>query len=480
MNTTIARVFRDISSLIDGVVLDSGDPGYSETCTIDNGRVNHEPSLVVRPQHTKDVAALVKYCVTNSIRFTVKSGGHSANGYSLNSDGIVIDLVYMNEIRYVGKQSLEVGAGTRWIAVYDFLRERRDRHIIVGGGCPGVGIGGFLLGGGFSFLSRSFGLGSDNVNEMEFVAADGSVHTVNAEKTPDLFWALRGGGGGNFGIVTKFNIRLREVHDPLMVGQVAFPFHRIDEILEFYDKWVPTLPNEMAVYGMMREYPDPRRAGEPFLALRFTPIFNGPYADGIQLLQPLLKLRPITSEFHAMTLPEWEQFIGSATIVEGRSAYIRSVVVEKNKMHQATPVFRKHMAFRPTPASFIVWTHLGGEVDEVDVTHSAYAHRDAQAVVEVKSLWPSSEPRLARKNIEWAFDFFNDLDEYAIGAYINYIDPLLADWQKKYYGKLWESLVEVKMKWDPSGVFDFQQGIGSEFQPDTEKPLDLTPLDTTF
>jgi len=476
--TNRVALFREISKLIKGFVLDSGDPGYADTCAIDNGRVNHEPLLVVRPINTLDVAAVVKYCVKNGIKFTVKSGGHGANGYCLNSIGIVIDLVHMNTIRYSGKHNIVVGAGTRWISIYDFLRERQDSRIVVGGGCPSVGVGGFLLGGGYSFLSRSLGLGSDNINSMEFVDADGDVHTVNSQSEPDLFWALRGGGGGNFGIVTKFNIKLRTVHKPLMVGQIAFPFHRVDEILTFYDRWSQTLPDTMAVYGMLRNFPDPRRLGEPILSVRFTPVFNGPYEEGIDKLRPLLELKPITSEFHAMTLPEWEQYIGSATLVDGRSAYIRSLVFQKAKMHEAAPTFREHMPTRPTAESYIVWTHLGGEVDNSD---SAYAHRGASAVVEVKSLWPSAEPHLARPNVEWAHRFFDALEEFSSGAYLNYIDPLLADWQTKYYGDAgWRKLTKLKSTWDKHGVFDFQQGIGSTYTPDTNYPLDLSPLDITI
>ena len=478
----VQAVLRDLSSKTSGAVLDSSDLGYADSRKIDNGRIIHDPFLIAQPNDANDVSAIVKYCVKQDIRFTTKSGGHSANGYALNSEGIVIDLLRLGDVAYAGPKNstLDVGAGARWIKVYDFLRERQDPGIVVGGGCPGVGVGGFLLGGGYSFLSRSFGLGSDNVKSAEVVLADGTIDTVSAEKNKDLFWGLCGSGGGNFAVTTKFNIQRREVHDPLMVGQIVFPFYRNEEILKIYDKFVQTLPKEMAVYGMMRDFPDPRKRGRPILTLRFTPIFNGPYAKGIELLKPLLDLKPITSEFHAMTLPEWEQFIGSATLVEGRSAYIRSVVLEKGQLHKAYKVFMKHMSRRPSPDSFIVWTHTGGEVAALEDDRSSYAHRSAEVVVEVKSIWDSAMPELTRKNVEWAFDFFEELAPYGRGAYVNYIDPLLPNWQDAYYGAHYNRLLDLKKSWDPDGVFDFLQGIGSNFQPDVKPTLDLTPLRRTF
>ncbi len=479
------EISRELGPQIQGAILDPGDAGYAETIAIDNSRITREPIVVVRPNNASDIERTIKFCREQCIPLTTKSGGHSATGYALNSLGIVLDLVRMSTVEYAGRNELKVGAGTRWIDVYNFLHARKDQRIVVGGGCPTVGIGGFLLGAGFSFLSRSLGLGSDNVTALKTVTADGKERTIKrssrAKQDQDLFWALQGGGGGNFGVVTEFNLRLREVHNPLMVGQVVFPFHRIEEILPFYDKWASALPPEMAVYGMMRNFPDPRNEHKPIFSLRFTPIFNGEYSEGIKLLEPLLQLKPFTTEFHAMTLPEWENFIGSATQVKGNAAYIKSVVMKKDQMHKASRVFMKHMARRPSPASFIVWTHTGGEVTGGPDT--AYPHRDAEVVVEVKSLWDQDQPKLTRANVEWAYHFFQELEPYSSGAYINYIDPLLPDWAKKYYGDNYDKLVELKAKWDPDGFFNFQQGIGSDFEPCPPFPngkLDLSPLSWTL
>lgn len=487
MTTSEIRALqRDISQLIRGSVLDMGDLGYTDTITIDNNRVTHEPHLVALPNDAQDVARIVRFCAQRQIKFTTRSGGHSAAGYCLNSEGIVIDTRNMNAVCEIDNgEGLTIGAGTRWIKAYNFLRDQQSEFTVIGGGCAGVGVAGFILGGGYSFISRSFGLGSDNVTAMEVVSPNGDIITLNDSTTNknevDLYWALRGGGGGNFGVLTNVDLRLHRTRQPrLMMGQMAFPFYRIEEVLHFYNEWVLTLPNEMAVYGMLRQFPDPRRGGAPALTLRFTPVYNGPMAEGLELLKPLCELKPNSLEVYAMNLPEWENFIGTATQIKGHSAYIRSVIMPpKSLTTDVANICKKYMSRAPSADSYVVWTHTGGKIKELG-DNSSYAHRDGAFTFELKSVWDSSQLQLARPNIEWAVNFFDELGKHAQGAYLNYIDPLLTDWQNNYYRHHYQRLLTVKQHWDPNGLFDFQQGIGSSFNPTRSTPLDLSPLTRTF
>lgn len=485
--TEIRKIQKDLNLLIEGRIMDEGDLGYKDTVNIDNGRITQEPSLVAVPCHTKDVSKIIKYCSQNSVPITTKSGGHSANGYCLNSSGIVLDLVEMNNIERIDERTLKVGTGTRWIQVYDYLRIRQSDRIAIGGGCPGVGVAGFLLGGGYSFISRSYGLGVDNVTNMEFVDINGDVYQLNdrtsSQSEKDLYWALKGAGGGNFGVITNVNITTHKTPAPsMMMGQITFPFYRIREIFDFYNEWVNTLPNELAVYGMLRYFPDPRQNGKPVLSLRFTPIYNGKIDEGLDLLKPIFKMLPKGVELHSMTLPEWENFIGSITLISGRSAYIRSVSFPKNGLTKdVADICMKYMSRSPSRESYIVWTHAGGAIKGFGEETSCFAQRDAEFVFEVKSIWGSQSPQSARRHVEWAVNFFDELEEQkSLGAYINYIDPLLVDWQRKYYGKHYKKLLEVKNVWDSKDQFGFQQGIGSNFQPDRVYPIDLTPLNITI
>jgi len=504
----IAKVQSDLNRMTQGRILDPGDPGYADAITIDNNRVSLQPYLVVLPANADDVATIVKYCHQHGVPLTTKAGGHSATGYCLNAEGVVMDLGDMNSVDFVkGDTSrITVGTGTRWIKAYNFLRDRQSPLTVIGGGCAGVGVAGFVLGGGYSFISRSYGLGCDSVTGMEFITADGNKLELNDSSSGDeaaLYRALRGGGGGNFGVVTRIDLQLHKTNERrMMMGQIDFPFYQIKDILRFYNQWVLTLPDEMAVYGMLRNFPDPRFGGKPALTLRFTPIYNGKFSDGMALLEPLTKiakrtvkseiLPPKSVELYTMSLPEWENFVGTSTQIKGHSAYIRSSILPPESLtDDVADICMENLSRAPSPDSYVVWTHTGGKIRKNGEkgkngkmpVKSVYAHRDGLFTFELKSVWASAQPLQARPNIEWAVKFYDELGEHAQGAYLNYIDPLLLDWKKSYYRHEYEGLLKVRERWDPKGLFHFQQCIGSEYETarrEKGKPLDLSPLTRTL
>lgn len=501
MHEDLQKLKLAIAQRISGRVLDPGDAEYATTLSIDNGRISLEPALVVVPDAAtappgsaglesrigiliRDVQETLKACKASAVPVTVKSGGHGASGYSLNDGGVVLDLKQLDWIlldRETGR--VRVGVGQRFRRIYDYLEASRTGFVPVGGGCPTVGLGGFLLGGGYSFLSRSFGMGADNVIRFKLVTADGQIRDVGRHSTSaadiDLFWALRGAGGGNFGVVVEAELEChRPASDSLLVGNVLFPFHRLPEILNFYNEWVAKLPNEMAVYGYLGSQPDPRMPGAQPLMLRLTPIWNGEFGKGIELLEPLLALAPVTTQLFNMTIHEWEDLIASGTEVRGRSGYMKSVVIRPGGMTaEVAEIFMRYMNRRPSPDSFVVWTHAGGAVSNVKPEESAYPHRGAAFIPEVKAIWRSDQPEQMRANVEWAHSFFDELFGHGDGAYVNYIDPLQRDWAKAYHGDNYARLRKVKAAVDPDNFFTFQQGIGSCFEPDlASRPLSLAPL----
>lgn len=487
-------------------VVDDGDLEYQAVVSIDNGRISHEPGLIAIPDvplqgfdtsaHEKRiertieaVSKIVRICWEQGARLTVKSGGHSAAGYCLNTGQVVLDLRFCDWLLFDEQDGrVRAGVGQRFYRLYDFLEGTRTGLVPVGGGCPSVGLGGFLLGGGYSFLSRSYGLGADNVVSYCVVLADGSVRNVGIDSTDpldkELFWGLRGAGGGNFGVVVDAELQCHKPKsETLLVGQVLFPLHRTVEVMEAYNDWAHNLPPEMAVYGYFGNQPDPRLPGERVPSLRFTPVYNGPFDEGVAQLKRLFELDPIRVELLNMTIHEWEDLIKSGTGVAGRNAYIRSTMLEKRQMNKdVADVFVKYMTRRPSRDSFVVWTHAGGAVRNPSNGETAFAHRQVEYIPEVKSIWPKDRPQDRRKNVEWAHNFYDDLHDagHGSGMYINYIDPLIEDWQQVYYGDMWDRLVALRDKVDPTCFFEFQQGIGSKWQADTSSPLDLSPLDRTW
>lgn len=470
---------------ISGAVLLPGTPAYAQAVVIDNGRVQLRPLFIVQANGTEDVVTTLAYCKQHSLRLTTKGGGHSAAGYSLNAGGVVLDLSLMTAIELDAKQRIvKVQMGARWHAVYVYLINSGTGLMPIGGGCPTVGIPGFMQGGGYSFVSRSYGLSVDNLLSITLVTLDGKVRKLTADATDpfdkELFWACRGGGGGNWGVAVDMEIR---VHLPntekMLTGQIRYAPDRAQEVLGFYNRWVETLPNEMAVYGIWGLIPDPSNPSQKIQTFGFTAIYNGEFSAGAKLLQPLLELGPLTVSLNQITLPEFELINGATTLVANRSAYIRSGMMPPGAFKpECIAVFERFMASAPSPDSFIVWTHAGGAIEAHAADSTGFAHRAARFVPEIKAIW--DKPQDTRVNVEWAHAFFAALEPYFSGAYVNYIDPLLDDWARKYYLDHYPRLLRIKQQCDPDGFLAFQQGVGSSFEPDLSQPLDLAPLNRTF
>jgi hypothetical protein len=440
---------------------------------------------VVQANSVGDVQATLRFARNRGLRLTTRGGGHSATGYCLNSGGVVLDLSLMTAISLEReRRHVTVQMGARWRDVYVYLIESGTGLIPIGGGCPTVGIPGFMQGGGYSFVSRSYGMSIDNLVAMTLVTVDGAVHRLSADAPSpidcDLFWACRGGGGGNWGVLVDLTI---EVHMPrtpkMLTGGMRYAPERAQEVLGFYNRWVETLPPEMAVYGIWGMSPDPSNPSRKIQTFGFTTIYNGDFREGIALLQPLLELGPLTTVFNDITLPEFELINGASTLVDNRSAYICSGMMPPGAFTpEAIEIFQRYMANAPSPDSFIVWTHAGGAIEQVAPEATGFWHRRARFVPEVKSIWQN--PGQARANIEWAHAFFTELEPHFSGAYVNYIDPLLAGWARKYYGGNYPRLLDIKQRVDPGHWLRFQQGVGSPFEPDQSQPLDLAPLNRTF
>jgi len=330
-------------------------------------------------------------------------------------------------------------------------------------------------------------MGIDNLLSLKIVTADGNLHQLGAggkgTLATDLFWACRGGGGNNFGVVVEGELQLQAPKaETFLMGQIQFPFYRIEEVLGFYNQWIEEkdFPKEMAIYGFLGMQPNPKAGNQQILSLRFTPVYNGDFATGMDVLGPMMKLRPMASSFYAMTMPEWENFIGTGTVVNGRSAYIRSLMMPAKSLDvHVARVFMKHMARCPSPDTFMVWTHGGGQISTIAEDATAFAHRQARFIPEIKAIWDFNRPQEMRKNVEWAYTFFEELGEFSSGAYLNYIDPLLTDWAKKYYGTNYTKLKAIKKTYDKNNLFRFQQGVGSPFCPSSTLPLDISPLQNT-
>ncbi|WP_291148085.1 FAD-binding oxidoreductase [Flavobacterium sp. UBA7680] len=483
IETAIQELVRELS----GYVLQPGDSEYEDVIKIDNGRIQFRPRLIIFPAVVEDVRLGLKFAITNDLPFSIKGGGHSAAGYCLNEGGVVIAMKNLNRITFnPKKETVTAEMGVIWYDVYKFMQLTNTGLIPVGGGCPTVAPPGFMLGGGYSFVSRSYGMSIDNLESLKIVTPDGElrhigVHSTSAEDI-DLFWACSGGGGGNFGIVVEMEMRVRKpLSKKMLVGQIRYPLEMAEDVLGYYNEWVETVPDAMAVYGFMGNQKDLIDKTTNVKVLGLTPVFNGDGAEGIELLQGLLKLKPINADLFNMTLPDWEFYNGYTTRVAGRSSYIRSTVLPQGGMNnKVAKVIIESMSKAPSAESFAVWTHAGGAIENVASDATAYVHRNSRFIPEVKAIWDLDKPGDTLKNVEWAYEFFERLSDAgnATGAYVNYIDPLQHNWAQEYYGSNYKRLLEIKKKVDPNNYFNFQQSVGSPFNP-TKELTDISPINRT-
>lgn len=456
------REAMPVDSGFSGLSLRPGDAGYADRLRIDNGRVSAEPRQLLVPSTLLDVKLAVGMAKRAGCRIAVRGGGHGAAGHCVTAGEIVLDMSSFDWVRPLGDGSrLSIGGGARWSHVYRALEEAGSPYVPVGGACSDVGVVGFLLGGGFSFLSRSYGLGADSLESLTMIDCDGEEVSASETRNADLFWACRGGGGGNFGIVTEATVRLhRPYEDLLSFADVQFEGPAIAAMMELYDSWACSLPAATAAYGRWNagaRGPDGEATGQ---ALLITIVHNGRRAGLDACLKPLRALGCSGIDIRESTLARNQARMGGRTALNGARAYIRSGTMRAGGFTaEVAAVIADHLSRSPSADSFVVWTHSGGRVACTPGAATAFAHRDAAYVLEVKAVWREEEDDEAM--IGWAYDFFEALRPHFSGAYVNYLDPLLTDWQRAYYGANYPRLVEVKTRWDPCRLFDFPQAIGA-------------------
>jgi hypothetical protein len=437
--------------------------------------------MVVHATCIDDVVSAVRYARAHNYVLSTKAGGHSYAGYCLNEGGVVLDLSLMKRISFGDRSNtLVVEMGCTWLEVYEAVENQSPGLMAIGGTCLSVGVAGFILGGGYSFLSRSYGLGADSVCSLTIVTADGVVRTISADSeeasSRDLYWACLGGGGGNFGIVVSATLRLHALPTKSMMGGwLVFDLEQADEVLRFYNNWVREIPDSLTVYGYIGRLPIASQPTKSALRLRLQPVYNGDYLEGMRLLEPLVRFKPMESRFMNISFLDYLRVCDDCTGINGRMSYMRSGMLPIGSLTpEVCALFQQFMKSSPSLESFMLWMHQGGRTNEVPAAATAFPHRDTSFVFEVVSVW--REALDSKRNIEWAYSFGESLRQYFTGAFINYIDPLLTDWAKMYYGDNYDRLLAIKRKWDPDNFFRFQQSVGSEFEPRHGKDLDLKPL----
>lgn len=453
-----AENVEDLKRKFKGKVLLPGDDAYDDARKIWNAMIDRHPALIVRCTTTSDVVLAVNFARDNGLLLAVRGGGHNIAGSAMCDDGIVIDLSQMKA------SSVDPGArrvtieGGATLADLDANTQAHGLATPLGINST-TGVAGLTLGGGFGWLSRKHGMTIDNLESAEVVTAAGDVVRASATEHPDLFWALRG-GSGNFGVVTHFEFRLHPVGPDVLSGLIVYPISAAKSVLRQYREFLAQAPDALSVWAVLRRAPP-----LPFLpeAVHGTGIIALAllYADdpklGEPLVDPLRKFdTPLGEHVGVQPYTAWQQAF-DPLLTPGARNYWKShnFSTLQDGLFDAVIEYIEKL---PSPQCEIFFGAIGGATTRPAPHSAAYAHRDAQFVMNVHGRW--EDPVDDERCIAWARDFFNASAPFASsGVYVNFLTADEGDRVRSAYGPNYDRLAQVKRTYDPDNLFRMNQNI---------------------
>ncbi|HTP23569.1 MAG TPA: FAD-binding oxidoreductase [Solirubrobacteraceae bacterium] len=448
---------------IRGQVIRRGASGFAAAAHVYNERFDGVlPNLVVRPVDAADVRTAVSWGVAHAVPLRARSGGHSYAGYSTLSGGMVVDLRNLRGITVnTHNRTATIGAGSQLIDVYSALAARGVT--IPAGSCPSVGIAGHAMGGGMGLAGRQFGLTADNLLSAQIVTADGRLRTASAQTNPDLYWALRGGGGGNFGVVTSFTMRVHSVPRTVAGFTVSWPWSQAADALAAWLGWAPHARSQLTSIFHLN-------GGGGSTSVNVSGQYFGRARDLGRLLAPLTA-------------------VGGAHVSAGDFSYLQAQLMWAGCSHISMTAChtqgtrpggtlqrerfqaKSDYVSNPLPAAArqalvnavearanlpgsgaILFDSYGGAINQVKPAATAFVHRKVLCCIQYLSYNGGGS---------WLSSTYARMRPYVTGgAYVNYTDPALTHWQTAYYGANYQRLLKVRREFDPQHYFNFPQAIG--------------------
>ncbi|WP_053204616.1 FAD-binding oxidoreductase [Jiangella muralis] len=441
----------DVSALrtrFTGQVVAPGDDGYDGARALFYGGHDPRPVVVIRPADAGEVAAVITLARETGLELSVRCGGHSPVGHSVVDGGIVLDLTHLRAI------AIDVEERTVWaqagLTAGDVTRAVAEHGLAVGFGDTGtVGIGGITTGGGVGFLSRKHGMTIDNVLAAEVVTADGQILQVDGANHPDLFWAIRG-GGGNFGVVTRFKYRLQEVPG-VVGGMILLP--ATPEVIHGFLREAAAAPEELSVIvNVMPAPPMPFIPADQHgnMVVMGLVCYAGPAEEGEKALAPIRALaEPIADLVRPITYAE--MFMEEGDDEYHPTATARTMFADELDLGRVTQVLER-LRTAPAPMRVAQFRPLGGAIDRVPADATAYAHRGRAFMVNVASFLDGPDTKAERE--QWVLDTAAVAENGGTGAYVNFLtEDGETRAREAYPGGTWERLTQVKRQYDPANLF---------------------------
>lgn len=442
----------ELAARLQGPLSRAGQDGYEAARHIWNGRVDRRPALIASCLTPGDVVEVIRFARAHRLLISVRGGGHNVGGTAVCEGGLMLDLSRMKDIRVDAEaRRARVAPGVRW-------KELDAATQVHGLAAPGgqhseVGVAGFALGGGAGWLLRKHGLAIDSLRSVQIVTADGALLRASETEEPDLFWAVRG-GGGNFGVVTEFEFELHPVGPIVFAGLLVHPLARAREALQFYREFGHGAPEDLESVAVLMTGPDGQKG------IAFGLCHSGPLEAAPAALAPLLGFGPPTINM-VQPMP-YVMFQGmlDALVPAGHRYFNRSRFATELSP-SAIDAAIGHFAEAPSAGCTVFFHHLGGAMARVPAAATAFAHRDARYCFIAEAGWQGADGDDAHSG--WASRTMDALEPHTKGAaYVNDLGRASdegADEVRAAYGANYARLSELKAKYDPTNLFSHNQNI---------------------
>jgi hypothetical protein len=441
-----ATAIRKLVSQISGHVITAETPDYESARLVFNRAFDRRPAVIVRCAGAPDVARALDFARSQNLPLAVRSGGHSRLGYGMSDGGVVIDLSAMKRVEVdAGKRVARAESGA---LVRDL--DEATQHFGLGttsGGCPTVGIAGLTLGGGEGRLMEKYGAACDNLLSAQVVTVDGRQVEASQKSNPDLFWAIRG-GGGNFGVATALEYQLHPVSDVLS-GALMYPAGRIPELLQAFTKFLAGAPDEMDAFVQLLPSEQGRR-------LKIDVCYCGDPRMGNVLVRPLRALKPEDDSVRVMS---YLQAQAAGGFLQTPVAHFQTNLFLRELSGPAIAAITAAIDNAPATCKVII-VSLRGAISRVNLNDMAFALRQPGYEVDIAGVWSA----LAEKAevVRWVQATRDNLQPFAHGVYINQLGDTSDQLVRLAYGPNYARLVEIKKKYDPNNVLRLNQNIKPE------------------
>jgi FAD binding domain/Berberine and berberine like len=448
---------RDLADLRDRLT-GPGDSGYDEARAVHNGMIDRHPALIIRCSSPADVARAIAFARAHDAPLAVRGGGHNGAGLGVVDDGVVIDLAAMNDVIVdPDAGTVRVGGGATWGEVDGATAEHGV--VVPSGIISTTGVGGLTLGGGLGHLSRGFGLTIDNLIGADVVLADGSQVHASADDHPDLFWALRG-GGGNFGVVTSFEFRSNRLPATVMAGPTFWPIEQIPEVMRFYREFLPAAPRNVGGFFATMTVPPVDLFPAELHMRKVCAIMwciNGSEEEAAELLAPVHAVgTPLLHGVGAMPHPVLQSLF-DGLYTKGLQCYWRADFVNE----LSDELIDRHLEWSqklPTMHSTMHMYPIDGAVHDVGPDDTAFSYRDAQYAEVIFAVDP--DPANAAALRDWCVGYWDATHPYSAGgAYVNFMMDEGQERVQATYRDNYGRLATVKAQYDPDNVFHVNQNV---------------------